>query len=52
MLATEDGIALPATPTRRPHVRRPELDPLEGHRVSVTGLIHRDVILIENSRVL
>jgi hypothetical protein len=30
----------------------PDLDPLEGHRVSVTGLIHRDVFLIEDWRVL
>jgi hypothetical protein len=29
----------------------PELDPLAGHRVLVTGVIHRDVFLLERHQI-
>ena len=52
MLTTDDGSRYLLRRLGGPAYADPELDSLEGHQVSVTGLIHRDVFLIEESRVL
>lgn len=52
MLTTGDGSRYLLRRLGGPAYADPELDPLEGHRVLVTGRIHRDVFLIEESRVL
>jgi len=52
MLTTDDGSRYLLRRLGGPAYADPELNPLAGQRVSVTGLIHRDVFLIEESRVL
>jgi len=52
LLTTDDGTRYLLRRLRGPAYADPELDPLAGHRVEVTGLIHRDVFLMEQSRVL
>ena len=52
LLTTDDGARYLLRRLGGPAYADPELDALEGHRVSVTGRIHRDVFLIEGLRVL
>lgn len=51
MLTTDDGSRYLLRRLGGPAYADPELDPLAGHRVLVTGVIHRDVFLLVRHQI-
>ena len=51
ILTTDEGSRYLLRRLGGPAYADPELDALVGHRVSVTGRIHRDVFLLERSEI-